>query len=129
VSSINAYDTPWIEKSSLSLREIDTVLRDVHGFLFPILFEPHAGKIADVLRSIDTALQTSLWLACVATIGTNFTVACPSGTPKYLQIRSAKSRSAEPLKNFFFWLKRGPAVAVLRDSECCFSSYSHSRSC
>jgi hypothetical protein len=28
---IDAYDTPWIDKSLLSLSEIDTVLRDVRG--------------------------------------------------------------------------------------------------
>jgi hypothetical protein len=57
-------------------------------FLSP--FEPHAGKIADVLRST-----------------------CPSGTPKYLQIRAAKSRLAEPLKISILAQTRtgGPGIA------------------
>ena len=40
-------------------------------------------------------------MACLRSCHRNdFTVACLSGTLKYLQIRSAKSRLAEPLKIF-----------------------------
>jgi len=84
-------------ESLLSLSEIDIVLRDVRGFLFPISFEPHAGKIADVHRYCITDVS----MACLRSCHRNdFTVACLSGTLKYLQIRSAKSRLAEPLKIF-----------------------------
>ena len=49
---IDAYDTPWIDKSLLSLSEIDTV----------VPFEPHAGKVADISRFSNILLQMFLWL-------------------------------------------------------------------
>jgi len=70
VSLINAYDTPWIEKACWASVKSTSCFAMFAASFFPISFEPHAGKIADVLRSIDTALQTSLWLACAAAIGT-----------------------------------------------------------
>jgi hypothetical protein len=39
-------------------------------------------------------------LTYVSPSGNELIVACPSGTPMYLQIRSANSRFADPVKTF-----------------------------
>jgi len=63
---IDAYDTPWIDKSLLSLSEIDIVLRDVRGFLLLVPFERHADKVPDILRFINILLQMFLRLRDVS---------------------------------------------------------------
>jgi len=87
-------------ESLLSLSEIDIVLRDVRGFLFSYLIRTSRrqdrGRIA-----VHRYCITDVSMACLRSCHRNdFTVACLSGTLKYLQIRSAKSRLAEPLKIF-----------------------------
>jgi len=66
VAFVRCHEKQRIAKRGLSLGKIDTVLRDVRGFPLLVPFEPHAGKVANILRFINILLQMFLWLPDVS---------------------------------------------------------------